>query len=75
MAKSNNNIITHGLSGKVGDLLVFSQRNGKTIVSRVPRRSGTLSSATVNQNQKFAMASYYAKSALQDPALKAGYEA
>jgi len=37
MAESKNNIITHGLSGKVGDLIVFSQRNGKTIVSRAPK--------------------------------------
>ncbi|MFJ1382405.1 hypothetical protein [Capnocytophaga canimorsus] len=27
MAESKNNIVTHGLSGKVGDLLVFYQRN------------------------------------------------
>lgn len=26
MAQSKNNIITHGLSGKVGDIIVFSQR-------------------------------------------------
>ncbi len=31
MAQSKNNIITHGLSGKVGDIIVFSQRGGKTI--------------------------------------------
>jgi hypothetical protein len=30
MAESKNNIITHGLSGKIGDLTVFSQRDGKT---------------------------------------------
>ncbi|SDF09761.1 hypothetical protein SAMN05421825_1031 [Epilithonimonas hungarica] len=33
MAESKNNIITHGLSGKVGDLIVFRQRSGDTIVS------------------------------------------
>jgi len=38
MAESKNNIITHGLSGKVGDLIVFSQRNGKTFVSKAPRK-------------------------------------
>ena len=38
MAKSENNIITHGLSGKIGDLLVFKQVNGKTIVSKVPKK-------------------------------------
>jgi len=33
MAESKNNIITHGLSGKIGDLTVFSQRDGKTYKS------------------------------------------
>ena len=41
MAESKNNIVSHGLSGKVGDLLVFSQRNGKTVVSKVPKDDST----------------------------------
>jgi len=36
MAQSKGNIITQDLSGKVGNILVFSQRNGKTFVSKVP---------------------------------------
>ena len=36
MAKQSNNVVTHGLSGKVGDLLVFSQRAGKTVVGKAP---------------------------------------
>jgi len=36
MAQSKNNIITHGLSGKVGDLIVFRSWNGKTIVASKP---------------------------------------
>lgn len=39
MAESKNNIITYGLSGKIGNILVFSQRNGKTIVSQAPKKS------------------------------------
>jgi len=39
MAESKNNIVSHGLSGKVGDLLVFSQRNGKSVVSKAPKDS------------------------------------
>ena len=75
MATSKNNVVTHGLSGKVGDLLVFSQRKGKTIVSRVPRRSGIFTAGQVAQQEKFAMAANYAKAAVQDPILKPGYEA
>jgi len=29
MAEGKNYIIKHGLSGKIGDLIVFSQRDGK----------------------------------------------
>ena len=36
MAKQTNNVVTHGLSGKVGDLLVFRQRAGKTVVGKAP---------------------------------------
>jgi hypothetical protein len=39
MAKQERNVVTYGLSGKIGDLLVFRQRDGKTIVSKVPQMS------------------------------------
>lgn len=74
MAKSKNNIITHGLSGKVGDLLVFSQRNGKTIVSKVPTRKAELSDKQKQQISKFQEAVLYAKNALKDPITKEMYE-
>ena len=47
MAKSRNNIVTHGMSGKIGDLLVFRQRFGKTIVGKIPNRTAE---ATEGQN-------------------------
>ena len=54
MAQSKNNIVTHGLSGKVGDILVFSQRNGKTIVSKAPKeRTGEASAKQKEQIAKF----------------------
>lgn len=74
MAKSVNNIITHGLSGKVGDLLVFSQRNGKTIVSKVPTKKIELSEKQKKQVSKFQEAVIYAKTALKDPITKEMYE-
>ena len=43
MAKQSNNVVTHGMSGKIGDLLVFSQRYGKMIVSKVPHRTAKTS--------------------------------
>jgi hypothetical protein len=36
MARSSHNVVVHNLSGKVGDLLVFRQRHGKTFVRKYP---------------------------------------
>ncbi|CAD7805290.1 hypothetical protein CHRY9390_01345 [Chryseobacterium aquaeductus] len=76
MAESKNNIVTHGLSGKVGDLLVFSQRNGKTVVSKVPKeRTGELSEKQKQHKLKFQKAVLYAKSVLADPSKNQMYAA
>lgn len=75
MAQSKNNIVTHGLSGKVGDILVFSQRNGKTIVSKAPKkRKGEDSEKQKEQQAKFQQAVLYGKSVLANPAQKELYE-
>jgi hypothetical protein len=73
MAKSNHNVIVHGLSGKVGDLVVFRQRFGKTLVSKIPSKSGKLSDAQQAVREKFQKAVEWAKSAVADPDLKALY--
>lgn len=76
MAESKNNIITHGLSGKVGDLIVFSQRNGKTIVSRAPKdKTGEDSQKQKDHKRKFQRAILYAKVVMNDPDTKEEYEA
>jgi hypothetical protein len=36
MAKQKGNIVTLGLWGKIGGLLVFRQVYGKTVVSKIP---------------------------------------
>ncbi len=75
MAQSKNNIITHGLSGKVGDIIVFSQRGGKTIVSKAPRkRTGEDSEKQKEQQIKFQQAVLYGKSVIADPTQKELYE-
>ena len=68
-------MVTHGLSGKVGDMLVFSQRNGKTIVSKIPNRTAPQSDAQIQHLQKFQEAVIYAKSVMADPTTKAAYAA
>ena len=61
MAKQSNNVVTHGMSGKVGDLLVFSQRAGKTVVGKVPRKSNKVSESQLQHRKKFQMAVLYAQ--------------
>ena len=73
MAKSNHNVIVHGLSGKVGDLVVFRQRFGKTLVGKIPFNNGKLSESQQAVREKFVKAVAWAKTAVGDPDLKALY--
>jgi len=75
MAQSKNNIITHGMSGKIGDLIVFRTLNGKTIVTNKPaKRKGELSEGQKLHHKRFQQATIYAKSATANPALKEAYK-
>lgn len=76
MAISQNNVVTYGLSGKVGDLLVFRKQNGKTIVSKVPVKSNKPPTALqIEVKDRFKLASKFAKQAMQEPTLEAYYRA
>lgn len=75
MAKSKNNVVTHGMSGLVGDLLVFRQMANKTIVCGKPKLSKKPPhTAQLEVRERFKRASRYAKVALKDPLLKAAYQ-
>jgi hypothetical protein len=75
MAKSGNNIVTHGLSGQVGGLLVFKTLHGKTIVSASPRKSNHEPSDKQKEHQKhFQEATIYGKTVEVTPELRAQYE-
>ncbi|MDR2562995.1 MAG: hypothetical protein LBC98_03530 [Prevotellaceae bacterium] len=67
MATSKNNVVTFGLSGKVGDLLVFRQLDGQTIVSKSPVQSGKVSPKQKAQRERFQEAIIYAKDAIANP--------
>ena len=73
MAKSRNNVVTEGLSGMLARQIVFRQRAGQTIVGKAPVRSQKASQAQQLHQQRFARAAFYAKSALQNSALKQSY--
>ncbi len=75
MAVVLKNLVTKGLSGKLGDSLVFRKVGDKTIVSTVPTTTKEPTEAQKAQRERFQMAVLYAKSQMDDPELKAAYEA
>jgi hypothetical protein len=73
MAKQTNNVVTHGLSGKIGDLLVFRQVNGQTVVSKIPEQPKTVSEKQKANQNRFQQATIYAKMATEAPGTKELY--
>lgn len=74
MARVNYNVVTHGISGKVGDLLQFRQRYGKTIIAKIAAKSSKTSTNQQEIRDKFKQATAYAKSALKTPELLEIYQ-
>jgi hypothetical protein len=75
MAKVRKNVLTRGLSGKLGNLVVFRNDGGKTIMSSAPgKRTLPLTEAQQMHQQQFKQAVLYAKAVLADPDKKAEYE-
>lgn len=76
MAESTDNIVTFGMRGLVGRLLVFRQFFGKTIVAKRPRKTEIPATADQQEVQtRFTDAAKYAKAAILDPGVKSAYEA
>jgi hypothetical protein len=75
MAKQKGNVVTHGLRGKVGGLLVFRQVDGETIVSKIPESSKNVTEGQKKHQKRFQQATIYGKSAVSDPQLKELYDA
>ncbi|MDR1171614.1 MAG: hypothetical protein LBL24_04080 [Bacteroidales bacterium] len=74
MAKQKGNVVTHGLSGKIGDLLVFRQVDGKTVISKVPEPPKKVSEKQAEQRRRFRQAVIYARSAVESPETKEVYD-
>lgn len=76
MAIVDKNIIIEGLKGKLGNMLVFRQRNGKTVVSVAPQKTDKPpSEAQLSRRERFRRAVVYAQEVLQNPSLKDWYAA
>lgn len=73
MAIIKDNIITEGLSGMLGNVVVFRQLRGKTIMANKPRKPRFHSELQRENRSRFAKASAFAKQVLQDPQKKEYY--
>jgi hypothetical protein len=73
MAKLSPSSMMYGASGKVGGL-VFRQVNGETLVQGYHESRVKRSELQLVFNNKMRMASFHARAALCDPAVKAHYE-
>jgi len=74
MAYVKKNIVTEGLSGKLGNNIVFRNVGGKTVVAVKPDTSNRQDSeAQKYQKRRFKAGSTYAVNALQDPLVKESY--
>ena len=68
MAKSKNNIVMQGTSGAIGDMLVFRQVAGQTVISRRPKKPmGDPSLAQQEVRDRFREAAFYTKNIVNDP--------
>lgn len=75
MAKVQNNLITKGLSGKLGRMLVFRKVGEETIVSAAPTGNRSSTPSQQQQRERFQQAVLYAKSQMANPGMKADYAA
>lgn len=74
MARIRSNILTKGLSGQIGQQVVFKQYGKKTVVSRYPDMSKVKPSKLQKKGRnRFAEAVVYAQAINNDPVKKASY--
>lgn len=74
MAHVKNNDLTEGISGRVGNKLVFRQLGNRTIISKKARVSTVRTEKQEAHRQRFQQAARYAKAKMMDPVIKAEYE-
>jgi hypothetical protein len=75
MAKINNNPLLKGLSGMFGDVVVYSERRGKMIMSNRPKRREQNTDHQKLVKSKFLQAVQYAKGQMKNDMAKAEYAA
>ncbi len=74
MARVGKNIVTQGLSGKLGDMIVFRQVGGETVVATTPEKRNRIATPSQKKHQRrFQEAVIYARNVMEDENLKAAY--
>ncbi|WP_207420601.1 hypothetical protein [Desertivirga brevis] len=74
--KVENNDLVWGSSGRIGDMLVFKQQAGKTIIAKRPKKRQTPpSEGQIVINERFSEAVQYALGVIKDADRKAVYQA
>jgi len=73
MAKVADNIILKGITGMIGDMLVFRHLNGQTIVSAKPKKPTTRTPKQQEGQERFKQAVAYAKASMSHSQLKELY--
>jgi hypothetical protein len=66
MAESKNNYVMYGMSGKLGKLLIFRQRGGKTFAMAVPNRTSAFTEEQLEVQSKFKEAATWARGILKN---------
>ena len=74
--ESVNNDLVFGSRGRIGDMLVFRQRGGKTFISKRPKKKEVSDSEDQTAvKERFKEGVLYAKAVVDDPVRKAVYQA
>jgi len=74
MAQVKNNDLTEGISGGIGNKLVFRQLGSRTIISKKARVSNVRTEKQEAHRRRFQQAARYAKAKMEDAVAKADYE-
>jgi hypothetical protein len=74
MGNVQENLLTKGFSGKIGDEIVFRQVGNRTLFAKRPRKRSSLTPNQVTHQARFRDAVFFAKTMLLDPVLKEEYQ-
>jgi hypothetical protein len=74
MAEVKENYVVKGISGKVGNMMVYKIINGKTFMTKYPDRSKVkYNKEQIEFREIFAKAAKFASEIISDPAKKSAY--